>query len=365
MAGNTRVFVKGLPPSLTVEEFRKNFSRQAPITDSKLIPHRRIGYVGYRTAEDAERAVKYHNRSYIRMSKISVEYARSVEDQQARNLHHDQNVAPAISGRSRITGQEKIAGDPQLKRKREDETFDAGADRLQEFLQVMQRPSTSKTWENQDRHLSMPVKKVPLAQAEEFKEAENAAEPIHNEKVYSQSESGPTSQPKTPPIQAVTVQKDARIETEGHSSEIRPQDLSMAVPTTSDEDWLRSRTSRLLGLVADEDSDLELNRPKNLSEDLQSTVAQREAISTEMIPPDLGIKADGNVNTIDGEEFEGDTTTIEERNLHNGRLFLRNLSYSATESDLRDYVEGNGYGELQEVRQSLHHFSTAPDILIE
>lgn len=75
----SRIFVKGLPPNITEAEFRKHFSaKNREVTDVKLIPQRRIGYVGYKSVEDASGAVKYFNKSYIRMSKISVEAARPV-----------------------------------------------------------------------------------------------------------------------------------------------------------------------------------------------------------------------------------------------------------------------------------------------
>jgi multiple RNA-binding domain-containing protein 1 len=75
----SRIFVKGLPPSISEADFRKHFSANGrEITDVKLIAQRRIGYVGYKSPEDASKAVKYFNKSYIRMSKISVESARPV-----------------------------------------------------------------------------------------------------------------------------------------------------------------------------------------------------------------------------------------------------------------------------------------------
>lgn len=74
----SRIFVKGLPPTISEDEFKKHFSAKQSITDAKLIPHRRIGYVGYKSPEDAAKAVKYFNRSFIRMSKIGVEIARPV-----------------------------------------------------------------------------------------------------------------------------------------------------------------------------------------------------------------------------------------------------------------------------------------------
>ena len=58
---SSRIFVKGLPPTFTEAEFRKHFSQNGArdITDAKLFPKRRIGYVGYKTPEDAQRALKY------------------------------------------------------------------------------------------------------------------------------------------------------------------------------------------------------------------------------------------------------------------------------------------------------------------
>lgn len=74
---SSRIFVRGLPPKFTEDDVRKHFSKYA-VTDVKFFPHRRIGYVGYKTPDDAAKAVKYFNKSFIRMSKIFVEIARPV-----------------------------------------------------------------------------------------------------------------------------------------------------------------------------------------------------------------------------------------------------------------------------------------------
>lgn len=75
---SSRIFVRGLPPSLDTDGFSQHFSKFADITDTKFIPRRRIGYVGFKTPADAAKAVKYYNKSYIRMSRINVELAHSV-----------------------------------------------------------------------------------------------------------------------------------------------------------------------------------------------------------------------------------------------------------------------------------------------
>lgn len=85
---SSRVFIKNLPPTISEDDFKKHFSATSAITDAKLIPHRRIGYIGYKTPEDAAKAVKYFNRSFIRMSKIAVEIARPVCTCPARASTH-------------------------------------------------------------------------------------------------------------------------------------------------------------------------------------------------------------------------------------------------------------------------------------
>jgi RNA recognition motif-containing protein len=74
---SSRIFVRGLPPNYKEDDVRKHFAK-FPVTDVKFFPQRRIGYVGYKTPEDAVKAVKYFNKSFVRMSKISVEIARPV-----------------------------------------------------------------------------------------------------------------------------------------------------------------------------------------------------------------------------------------------------------------------------------------------
>ncbi len=97
---SSRIFVRGLPPNLSAEEFRRHFSRQAVITDAKFFPDRRIGYVGYQNPEEATKAVKYHHKSFMRMSRIGVELARSVR---LPSRYNDKFEANPISCRLRIS----------------------------------------------------------------------------------------------------------------------------------------------------------------------------------------------------------------------------------------------------------------------
>ena len=63
---------------MSAEELKKHFAKQGVVTDAKALGSRRIGYVGYETIEEAAKAVKYFNKSYLRMSKLLVEFAQPV-----------------------------------------------------------------------------------------------------------------------------------------------------------------------------------------------------------------------------------------------------------------------------------------------
>jgi multiple RNA-binding domain-containing protein 1 len=94
---SSRIFVKNLPPTISEAEFRKHFSAQGrEVTDVKLIPHRRIGFVGYKSHDDAARAVKYFNKSFIRMSRIAVDLAKPVSP--SRPSARSPTPAPTCQG---------------------------------------------------------------------------------------------------------------------------------------------------------------------------------------------------------------------------------------------------------------------------
>jgi len=82
---SSRIFVRNLPPQFSEEDFKKHFAKLSTPTDTRLFAARRIGYVGYKTSEDAVKAVKYFNKSFIRMSKIAVEIARPVGHKSSQN----------------------------------------------------------------------------------------------------------------------------------------------------------------------------------------------------------------------------------------------------------------------------------------
>ena len=345
---SSRIFVKGLPPNLSPDDFRKHFSKQHVITDAKFIPHRRIGYVGYKTPEDAAKAVKFHNKSFIRMSKISVELARSVDYQYA--LGSGTNSANS-SKRKRADVQEHSPTDTDIgekrRRTREGLADFEGKPKLQEVLD-MRPPSKSNMWENQDAETlpdsARPIPKAENAVTHAVRNQEAHEHAAKKGKTERQSEkkdvvsSEPPAPVNMPNVDAKTVPSDRDL-----SQEVTQERLTKSL-AISDADWLRSRTSRLLGLMDDGD--------------VQTTALPQDApieqigLSEVSEPFKEGSVSNASVQT--DEELEVEGTKLENATAGNGRLFVRNLTYTITEEDLRKYFEDQCHGTIEEVSPKLY-----------
>lgn len=346
---SSRIFVKGLPPNLSVDDFKRHFSKQSPITDAKFIPHRRIGYVGYKTPEDAAKAVKYHNKSFIRMSKIGVELARSVEDQYALGSginSTDSNKREHADIQEH--GPTDTNSDGKRKLKREHPAEDGGKPKLQEFLEVMQPPSKSKIWENQDAAITqVSAKSVSKARNTATREArsDEVYEHVPKRRKKGQKSEDENVVPAELPVPVDVPSVDAR--TVPIDRGLSPGEAAQEPPTkslaASDADWLRSRTSRLLGLMDDDDVHFTA-----LPEDHPT---EKRGLSE---VPELvkeGSLSDASAQTDEEPEVKG--ATLENQAVRNGRLFVRNLTYTTTEEDLRKHFEDRGHGTIEEVSPGL------------
>jgi len=108
----TRIFVSGLPHKFTSEQLAAHFGSQLKVTDAHVLADRHIGFVGFTDSASAKNAARHFNKTYIRMSKITVDLARPV------GVSRDSagNAAP-LSQRRQATGNNET----NRKRKRSQE----------------------------------------------------------------------------------------------------------------------------------------------------------------------------------------------------------------------------------------------------
>ncbi|KAL8972942.1 MAG: hypothetical protein Q9197_002554 [Variospora fuerteventurae] len=355
---SSRIFVRGLPPRMTTDEFQRHFSKSSSITDAKLISKRRIGYVGYRTTEDAVKAVKFHNKSFINMSRINVELARSVDQENALRLQN--HVSSSANRNQHNVNIQPLGGtEPSPKRKREHEPEPDTDPKLQEYLGLMQPTSKSRTWANEDTRQvesrqgdaagNYPTPSVSLSQEKEKDDYQR----VTRKKTNARRD---VDHAPPIPINATIASAIPEIVQADLVTEIMPPALGAERVATTDDDWLRSRTSRLLGLVDDDD----VGRHNDDSDAREIQKGEASEILEEGSGP-LSVEV-GAQSKVDGVRPHGIVAKPESNAVNNptsdtNRLFVRNLPYTTTEDDLRHHFERLDYGRIEEVHVPIDHQS--------
>lgn len=330
---SSRLFVKNLPPSITEADFRKHFATGGrDVTDIKLIPKRRIGYVGYRTPEDAAKAVKFFNRSYIRLSKISVEIARPISDP---SLPTSKKAAPRVQNKLPTPEPEPRAKDADANgKKRKREAVDESDPKLKEYLDMMRPGQTT----------SSKLEGIYGQQPSEQKDVEMAAVPVDDE---SDDEYEAIPAKKSKHQEGIVEETPAaRVEDPSPVVDPSPQAIDQDVPNatgpadTTDDDWLRSRTNRLLDLVDPDDQSALPPAP--------TPPAQAQAVTSGPSPPaEVELPLAPSEAPVEPAVEKTDEEIATEQILRTGRLFVRNLPFKATEAELAKHFRK--YGETEEV----------------
>ncbi|KAI3340696.1 RNA recognition domain-containing protein [Ustulina deusta] len=343
---SSRIFVRGLPPTINEAELRKHFSTRGHVSDIKVFPQRRIGYVGYKTPQEAGEAVKYFNRSFIRMSKVHVELAKPIADPSTSRTKSSDG-RPPMGSRTKPT-QPSAASEEHTDanvKKRKRDALDESDPKLQEFLNVMQasRISTNKLHGHEDDSvLEPPTKKVAVVDEPE------SGDEYHSMPAQPRKRTAtpppklvPESQTRPPAMPIVDPSADAPDEQSASQTVNRAQEAITG--TLDDDDWLRNRTNRLLDL-ADQD-DIVPVRPQPTTVDRTGEQCLEHSI------PDNVNTTEENTAAVPEESVERNTDSQYAATLEairkTARIFCRNLPYDATAEDLRTHFEK--FGEVEEV----------------
>ena len=207
--------------------------------------------------------------------------------------------------------------------------------------------SKSRTWANDDRLAKPAVDPLPeLGKVDQEEEdGETDEEEENKEEDEYPARDHPYMQKKSAVAETreslEAVDPDKVTETDLGASRGQEADLivepdASSAVRISDADWLRSKTSRLLGLLDDEEQ-AELDRKKEavrLNGEVQS-------------PPDQGTASRGDKG-IGGAPVRTPDVDINVDNIRSSaRLFVRNLPYDTMEMDLEAIFAP--FGKVEEV----------------
>lgn len=308
--------MKNLPKDVTNERLRSHFAQQPGLSDAitdvrvALTPDgrsRRFAFVGYKEQDDADKAIRYWNRSFINTTRISVERAVSAPDAPRRK-------APPSSRSAAQPASAPAAPRPLAE---QDE-------RLKEFLDLSQSRLNTASWRDdvraeQNSSAAAREQAALLGKEDDDDEYQDLASTAPDNGAAGPAEGSSAPSPAESP---------SAPSPDGGEAAKRPVEDSAAV---TDEDWLRSRTRRDLDLLTAD----ELETREGPAREVVDAKAKPK---TEQRPEEPVKAAEPGP-----DEAEQQEQTI----AGSARLFVRNLTYTATEADLQELF--GRFGTLKEV----------------
>ncbi|XP_078141234.1 putative RNA-binding protein 19 isoform X1 [Centroberyx gerrardi] len=150
----SRLIVKNLPNGMKEERFRTMFAAFGTLTDCTLKftkdgKFRKFGFVGFKAEEDADKALKHFNKSFVDTSRVTVEMCKAFGDPTKSKAwsKHTQSSGPGASApddkdsKKKKKEKEKKETSSVLGNLEEDQGF-------KEFMSVHQNRSQAPTWAN-------------------------------------------------------------------------------------------------------------------------------------------------------------------------------------------------------------------------
>ncbi|KAH3669069.1 hypothetical protein OGAPHI_001665 [Ogataea philodendri] len=322
----SRIIVKGLPLYYTEDNLKKHFQEKGLVTDVKLVKKRngesrRFAFIGYRSLEDAETAVKYFNNSFIDTARISVQPAKTFSDptvplswrekrlQAKRQLEETEEKLKKLEEIQKKRKQPKIKGvDAFIEEK-------VGSNpKLQEFLEASAPSVHQKSWANEKIGSTT---EAPSVEPETMETgSDDEYEDFQGKKQSSDEQEDSEESDKMMSLDQL------------EAGEAEPDETTQKESAEMDDlEWFKQRRTRMKD--GEDHEEKQKPQPEVQEQPKEADVVDKAEIEEEK-EPELDDK-DKAIQLIS----------------ETGRLFLRNILYSATEEDFRNLF--SPYGPIEEV----------------
>ena len=220
--------------------------------------------------------------------------------------------------------------------------------------------SKTRTWANDDMIQPSEQPSRAINQATEDNSVTEEL-PSHPKKARTQE---PAAKEQPQPMVVENAADDGEVSTAQEETEAQEEEAG----PVSDADWLRSKTSRLLGLLdEDEQADFKTHKVEEPAEpprrsNIESRTAAIENIGSEDVMTEPATNDDDDDDAVEDIPNREEQEPIDDQNIDliraSARLFLRNLAYDIKEDDLQPLFAP--YGKLEEVSTLYLHLSPFP-----
>ncbi|EPS58047.1 hypothetical protein M569_16770, partial [Genlisea aurea] len=293
---------------------------------------RQFGFVGFRTEHEAEEAVKYFNKSFMDAFRITCEIALKIGDPTiprpwSRHSLKKTEISPD-EGNKKVD--DRKASKAVSTERKQKTIEDCGNDdpQLQEFLEVMQQGSKSKLWANDAIAASTSSVDRHKKPSDDKFQPEKTIEDLFNDK-DNDLDGGDEDR------------KDASTEGEIYNPRIPNDEL------VSDADYFKSRVKKSWSDSESSDDDGANTHSSRDSHKKISNGTVRNELEPDVLDGEVEYESSAKKNTNDLAEPSSSPEKKNDGILESGRLFIRNLPYTATEEEVELHFAK--YGTVSQV----------------
>lgn len=285
------------------------------------------------------------------MSRIGVELARPIEE--------TRSLTAIDAEKTKSTGNTNAEDGNNLKRKREEvskQEDEAQDPKLKEFLDVYKPKSKKAAWDNEDSQtqtsgaVQNAIEPGAATQGESDDDYEQVPKKTKRTKGSAKGGEPLIPEQPQPPVTAPDIAESEALE--------EPQDGTSDIPPLSDADWARSRTSRLLGLLDDEEEAESGPTRKRRAESEEDSDTDMDAKGSPSNENNASVPTATSMPTPPGDAMdlkdEGADAAEDEDSVRSSmRLFVRNLPFDIQPEELE--AEFGQYGSVEEVSVTFPH----------
>ena len=306
----SRLIVKNLPFSITEGKLRNSFAKHGSVTDLQLKykegKFRGFGFIGFSNEDEAKAAKSYLDGTFIGAAKVKVEFCNELGKSDKKKKKKEETLPPPEKNKIPEEGLDKYKNDPKFK----------------EFMSVHKKKDS---WDNNDSNIDTVTTKV---------EGQVSDNEDDEEKVEQEEETG----------QVTAISDIEYLKSKQKPKEPKPKKILFTVklsglPFKSKKKDLKSFFAPLkpaslrlppkikgiafVGFLSEKEQKTALNKHKSFLGEHQINVFHHKESQQENQDSSQS-KWSQQEASLDGVESVGES----------GRIFIRNLPYSATEDDI-------------------------------
>ena len=307
----SRLIVKNLPFSITEGKLRNSFAKHGSVTDLQLKykegKFRGFGFIGFSNEDEAQAAKSYLDGTFIGAAKVKVEFCNELGKSEKKNKKKKETLPPPEKNKTTEEGIDKYKDDPKFK----------------EFMSVHQKKDS---WDNNDfKNDNVAESKVEgqVLENEDDDEKDEQEEETDGVKAISDLDYLKSKKkPKEPKPKKIlfTVKlsglpfKSKKKDLKTFFAPLKP--ASLRLPP-------KIKGIAFVGFLSEKEQKTALNKHKSFLGEHQINVFHHKESQKEQHESSQS-KWSQQEASLDGVESVGES----------GRIFIRNLPYSATEDDI-------------------------------